>query len=149
MIDYFATNMWQAWAIAAVICLILELTSGDFFFCSFAVGAVAAAVFAPFSSLWVQLGIFALVSVLSILWIRPLAIRYLHRGEKPRASNYEAMTGREGRVSQEIPAKGYGRVAIDGDDWKAVSAQHEILPKGTLVRVVAIDSIILSVEKSV
>ena len=35
MIEYFASNLWQAWAIMALICLILELTSGDFFFCCF------------------------------------------------------------------------------------------------------------------
>lgn len=147
MIEYFAANLWQAWAIVAAICLILELTSGDFFFCSFAIGAVAAAIVAPFSIFWVQLGVFALVSVISIFWFRPLALRYLHRNEEDRASNYDAIVGRKGRVSQAIPASGFGRVAIDGDDWKAQSANHEDIAEGTPVRVVALDSIIITVEK--
>ena len=147
MIEYFAANLWQAWAIIAVICLILELTSGDFFFCSFAIGAVAAAITAPFSIFWIQLAVFAIVSVVSIFWFRPLALRYLHRGEENRASNYDAIVGRKGRVSMAIPAQGFGRVAIDGDDWKAQAANKKEIAEGETVRVVAIDSIIITVEK--
>lgn len=148
MIEYFIANLWQAWAIVAVICLILELTSGDFFFCSFAIGATIAAVASVlFPTFWVQLGVFAVVSVVSIWWLRPLVLRYMHKGEKQRASNYDAMVGRRGRVSQTVPVDGFGRVAIDGDDWKAQSADHEVLPVGTPVRVVAIESIIISVTK--
>ena len=29
MIEYFLANMWQVWAIVAIVCLILELSSGD------------------------------------------------------------------------------------------------------------------------
>ena len=57
------------------------------------------------------------------------------------------MVGRRGRVSQTVPVDGFGRVAIDGDDWKAQSADHVALPVGTPVRVVAIESIIISVTK--
>lgn len=41
MADYIMNNVWQVWAIAAVICLILELSSGDFFIICFSIGAVA------------------------------------------------------------------------------------------------------------
>ena len=30
MIDYLSQHLWQTWAVIAVICLILELTAGDF-----------------------------------------------------------------------------------------------------------------------
>lgn len=147
MIEYFASNLWQAWSIVALLCLILELTSGDFFFCCFAIGAVAGAVVAPFSTLWVQLGVFAIVSVASLFWVRPVALRCLHKGQKERPSNYEAIVGRRGRVTTTIPVGDYGRVAIDGDDWKACSTATEELPVGTAVRVTALDSIIITVEK--
>lgn len=39
MIEYFSQNLWQVWAIIAVLCLILELFSGDFFILCFAIGA--------------------------------------------------------------------------------------------------------------
>ena len=44
MIDYFFANMWQIWAIVAVVCLILELSSGDFFITCFSIGAVFAVI---------------------------------------------------------------------------------------------------------
>jgi membrane protein implicated in regulation of membrane protease activity len=55
--------------------------------------------------------------------------------------------GRIGRVSQQIEKGGYGRVAIDGDDWKSVSADGETIEDGASVRVVGRESIILTVEK--
>lgn len=147
MIDYFAAHMWQAWAIAAALCLTLELTSGDFFFCCFAIGAAGAAVVAPFTGVWVQLAVFAVVSVASLFWVRPLALRYLHRGGDSRKSNADALTGRCGRVSEDIVADGYGRVAIDGDDWKAKSADGQAIGKGEQVRVVALESTIVTVVR--
>ena len=35
MIEYLAQHLWQMWAVVAVICLILELTAGDFFIICF------------------------------------------------------------------------------------------------------------------
>lgn len=56
--------------------------------------------------------------------------------------------GRIGRVSEAIEQGGYGRVAIDGDDWKAVSADGSYIPLGQNVRVVGRESIIITVEKA-
>ena len=56
------------------------------------------------------------------------------------------MIGQQGRVSAAIEAGGYGRVAIDGDDWKALSADGGAIAKDVPVRVVKMDSIILTVE---
>ena len=44
MIDYLIANMWQVWAVIAVVCLILELSSGDFFIICFSIGAVFALI---------------------------------------------------------------------------------------------------------
>ena len=84
--------------------------------------------------------------MLSLLFIRPSALKYLHRNADDRLSNADALMGREGRVSQDIAAGAHGRVAIDGDDWKAVSADGQPIAKGTAVRVVDRDSIILTVQ---
>ena len=149
MIDYILSNMWQLWAVLAVLGLILELSSGDFFIICFSIGAVGAAVVSPFSGIYVQLGVFIVLTALSIFQVRPFALRYLHRGEDKRLSNGDALIGQIGIVSQSIPVGGYGRVAIGGDDWKAISnvADNE-LPKGTKVRVTGRESIIITVEKA-
>ena len=147
MIESLSQNMWQVWAIIAVACLILELFSGDFFILCFAIGAAVSLLCALCGlGLTAQIIIFAVASVLSVLFVRPVALRYFHRNDPDRASNADALLGREGRVSEAIAAGGHGRVAIDGDDWKAVSADGNAIAAGTTVRVVSRESIIITVE---
>lgn len=147
MIEYLSANLWQVWAVIAVLGLLLELSSGDFFIMCFAIGAVGAAMVSPFANFYWQLGVFAAVTAFSIFQVRPFALRYLHRGEDNRVSNADAIIGQTGRVSQTIPIGGFGRVALSGDDWKAVASEQEELPVGTPVRVVARESIIITVER--
>ena len=147
MIEYFTSNLWLIWVIISIVCLILELSSGDFFILCFAIGAAVAAIIAGCGlSLTWQIILFAIISILSLLLVRPALIKKLHKPNRERLSNAEAMVGQEGRVSEAIEAGGYGRVAIDGDDWKALSADGSAIAKDTRVRVTKMDSIILTVE---
>ena len=147
MIEYLSTNLWLIWIIISIVCLILELSSGDFFILCFAIGAAVAAIIAGCGlSLTWQIIIFAIVSALSLLLVRPQLIKKLHKPNRERPSNAEALIGQTGRVSEEIDANGFGRVAIDGDDWKARSSDGSAIEKGARVRVVKMDSIILTVK---
>lgn len=147
MIEYLAQHLWQVWTVLAVVCLILELGSGDFFIICFSIGAVFAAVGAAVGlSLYAQLALFALFTMVSLFWLRPFAQRYLHKGEDRRVSNADALMGRQGRVVETVKADGYGRVQIDGDVWKAVTNEAADIPAGTNVRVVGRESTIITVE---
>ena len=148
MIDYIVNNLWTFWAIVMTICVIFELTTGGFFMLCFAFGALAAIpfTFVGLDLLW-QIGIFTLASAAAIFLVRPIAVRYLHTtGEMPPASNADAIIGREGTVSEDIPENGYGRVALDGDDWKALSTDGSAIEKGTRVVITARDSLIVTVS---
>ena len=147
MIEYFLQNMWQVWGIIAVVCLILELSSGDFFIICFSIGALFALVAAAFGAgVYWQIAIFALFSLLAIFTVRPVALRYLHKNEPNKPSNADALLGRTGRVTEPIPADGTGYVQIDGDLWKAVSSTKTAIEKNTSVRVVGRESTIITVE---
>lgn len=147
MIEYLSANMWQLWAAIAVICLILELSSGDFFIICFSIGAVFGTLVALVGlGIYAQILIFAIFSLISIFLVRPVALRYLHRGEENRVSNADALMGRQGRVVETVPADGFGRVQIDGDVWKAVTSESTDIPEGTAVTVVGRESTIISVE---
>lgn len=146
MIEYLANNMWQVWAVVAVLGLILELSSGDFFIICFAFGAAGAAALSPFTNIYIQLLVFSVVTALCIFFVRPFALRYLHKGEDKRVSNGDALIGLTGFVTEDIPAQGYGRVGVGGDDWKAVSASQQPIAKGTKVKVVDRKSIIVTVS---
>ena len=146
MIEYFQSNLWQFWTLIGVICLILELTSGDFFIMCFSIGAFITAIVAAFiPSFTVQLIVFAVASLLCLLFVRPLALKYFHRNDNERPSNVDAMVGRMGVVTDKIPAKGFGRVKIDGDSWKACGENDIAIEKGERVKVTDINSTIITV----
>jgi membrane protein implicated in regulation of membrane protease activity len=147
MMDYLAQNLWQLWAVVAVICLIMELTAGDFFIICFSIGAFFAAIVAALGGgIYLQLVAFAVFTLISLFWVRPFAKRYLHKGEDTRVSNADALMGRQGRVVEAVKADGFGRVQIDGDIWKAVTNEAQDITSGTNVRVVGRESTIITVE---
>lgn len=146
MINYFAENLWLTWLLVSLVCLVLELTNGDFFVLCFAIGGLAGVLVSLVTDSWVgQIVVFSIVSLLSIFFVRPIALRYFHRGGDSRASNADALIGRIGRVTESIEPDGYGRVQIDGDSWKARCAGRQCIETGRQVRVLGIDSIIITV----
>ena len=146
MIEYFLANMWQIWAVVAVVCLILELSSGDFFIICFSIGAVFAIITAVIGlNVYWQIFIFAIFSLLSVLFVRPVALRYLHKNDPNKPSNADALLGRTGKVTEPISAGQSGYVQIDGDMWKAVSQQD--IAVGETVRVIGRESTIITVEQ--
>ena len=145
MIDYLIANMWQVWAVVSILCLILELSSGDFFIICFSIGAVFAIIAAVIGlNVYWQLFIFAIFSLLSIFFVRPVALRWLHKNEPNRASNADALIGRTGKVTEAINVNEPGYVQIDGDLWKAVS--DDTIEAGETVRVIDRESTIVTVE---
>ena len=147
MIEYFALHLWQIWAILAVICLILELTAGDFFIICFSIGAVFACLTdALGGGIVLQLSVFAIFTLASLFFVRPFACRFLHKGESNRVSNADALLGRKGRVVETVKADSFGRVQIDGDVWKAVTNETADIPEGSNVRVISRESTIITVE---
>ena len=146
--EYLSNNVWLVWIFVSIICLIIELGSGDLFLLCFAIGALGGSMAAALGwGIIPQLIVMAICTLLSIFFVRPVALKYLHRHDDNRVSNADALLGRKGKVTQTISAGGYGRVAIDGDDWKSVSDDGRPIERGTKVEVVGRESIILTVRK--
>ena len=86
--------------------------------------------------------------MLTFIFLRPVVMRFLEKQSKDVKTNAEAIVGRRGVVSERIDAAQHtGRVAIDGDDWKAVSEDGSVIEKGQSVEIVKLDSIIVTVKK--
>jgi len=149
MMDYISQNLWLFWTVITFVCLIMELSSGDFYVTCFAIGALVSIVTAviglPF---WAQVVVWAVCSVLSIWLIRPHLVKAIRHGADNRKSNADALLGKTGTVKEEIKAGSYGYVAIDGDMWRSISANGDAIAVGTKVVVVSRESIILTVEKA-
>lgn len=148
MLEYVSQNLWLVWTVVVFVSLILELSSGDFYVTCFAIGGlVSIPVALAGAPLWAQVAVWALCSMLSIWLVRPHLLKALHRGADHRKSNADALAGQVGEVTQLIPRGGYGRVKLDGDDWKAEAPTAEAdIPVGERVRITGNESIILRVE---
>ena len=139
---------WHIWIIVALVFFIIEIFTSGFAVACFSVGALAASVASAFSAsfLW-QILLFAFFSFIAFVFIRPLILKFFFKEKAGKQTNAAALVGRRGKVSVDIDSRtGSGRVAIDGDDWKAVSLDGEFIAKGTTVEVVRIESIIITVK---
>lgn len=145
-------EVYQIWLIVAIVLVILEIATSGFGVICFAIGAGFSALAAGMgldTVTW-QIIIFAIVSLLAFIFLRPVVIRFLERKTKDVKTNADALVGRKGIVSERIDATQHtGRVAIDGDDWKAVSEDGSVIEKGASVEIVKLDSIILTVKQIV
>ncbi len=137
------------WLIIAIVLLILEIMTAGFGVICFAIGgAFSALVSGLGGNLTWQIVVFAVVSLLTFIFLRPVVIRFLDKKSKDVKTNADAIIGRKGVVSERIDAEQHtGRVAVDGDDWKAVSEDGSVIEKGTTVEIVKLDSIIVTVKK--
>lgn len=143
------TELAILWGIVCLLCIVIEMTTGSFFLLCVSVGALGALVVALLGgSFDVQVLTLAVLSALMIVFVRPLIVRLLKKSHQTRQSNVDALMGREGVVSQTIEPGRFGRVAIDGDDWKACAVSRlDTLEAGTAVRVVGRESLIITVER--
>ena len=144
----FGLELWHIWALVALFFVILEIFTSGFAVMCFSFGAIGSAICAAcgLSMLW-QLIVFAVVTALAFVFVRPLVIKMFFKGNEVK-TNADAIIGRKARVSERIDnAANTGRVAIDGDDWKAVSADGQTIEIGETVEIISRDSIILTVKK--
>ena len=137
------------WLIAAIVLVILEIMTAGFGVICFAIGAAFSALVSGLGgSLTWQVVVFVVVSMLAFIFLRPVVIRFLDKKSKNVKTNADALIGRKGVVSECIDAEQHtGRVAIDGDDWKAISEDGSVIEKGTDVEIIKLDSIIVTVKQ--
>ena len=143
-------EIWHMWVIAALILVVVEIFTTGFAVICLAIGALAAAVDAACGGgAEGQLIWFAAATLLAFVFVRPLLVKAFRKsGGRERLSGVDALKGREAVVSERIsPSDNTGRVAVDGDDWKAVSVDGADIGKGEKVTIESVDSVVLTVRK--
>ena len=153
MIDFLSNSgaMIETWHILialAVVAFIFEIFTAGFISGSVGIGFLVSGVFS-FLGLnyeW-QIFMFSVGLGLTFLLIRPLIMKYAYDDKNKITTNKDALIGKEAMVIETIDFyKNTGRVKIDGDDWKAKSKNKAVIPIGTLVKVITIESIVLIVN---
>lgn len=114
---------WLWWIGASLVLGVIETLTVDLTFLMFAGGALGAAGAAALGApLWGQVLVFALVSTLLLVAVRPWAKRHLLSGTPEMRTNAEARIGRQAVALTAIDVRG-GRVRLDGEEWSARLAQ--------------------------
>lgn len=131
---------WLWWIGIALLLFVVEMLTLDLLFVMLGASALVAAVAAAFGlNVPVQIVVFALVALVLLMAVRPIALRHLRGRLGKEVTNIDAHIGRPAVVVQEVSAGG-GRVKLSGEVWSARSDDDvEVLPVGEEVRVVRID----------
>jgi membrane protein implicated in regulation of membrane protease activity len=138
-----------AWAVIALLFLIAEIFVSGFVLMCFAAGAAAAAVvaFMGYDFLW-QILAFIGVSLITLLFLRPIASR-LTRAGGANTVGIDRVMGKKAVVLIDIdPLLALGRVRVDREEWQAISVDGSAIPAGSIVDVVDVDGTKLRVRPS-
>jgi membrane protein implicated in regulation of membrane protease activity len=132
--------MWVWWTIAGVALAVGEMAIMGFFLAPFAGGCFAAAIFSlAGAGTAVSIVVFAVITALLFMFVRPVARRHLHQPAELRTGT-AALIGRSGVVLERIANdEGVGVVKIDGEVWTARAYdEDEVIEAGSRVQVIQI-----------
>jgi membrane protein implicated in regulation of membrane protease activity len=111
----------EFWLWATMVMIIAEIFTAGFF-----LGALAICTLLTAGAAWlgmsapVQVAFFAVSSIGSLLWVRPVFVNLL--APKPVSTNTDALVGQTATVIEQVPAGGVGRVRLANEEWRATSA---------------------------
>ena len=143
-------NPWlwvSIWIGITVLAVIVELITDDLTSIWFAVGAFVSLIISIFSNNYiVQIAVFILLSVLLMLFIKPLlAHKYGKRDKIP--TNADRVIGKTARCIQHIDRENHGEVKIDGKVWTAAAFEDESIEVDDEVEILGIDGVKLIVRR--
>jgi membrane protein implicated in regulation of membrane protease activity len=127
------------WLVVAVGLAIAEVFTGTFVLIMLAAGALAAAATAAVDGqLWLQGLVFAVVSALAMIVVRPAIRRRLDDTEHDAQIGLAAIEGSTGVVLERVDAD-HGLVKIEGEMWRARSFDGtQAYEPGERVRVIEV-----------
>jgi len=137
----FTPAAWHIWMVIGIVCVIIEIFDPAFFFLALGIGAIATALVAlapgVAGNVVLQVVIFAVFSFIAFLLMRKLGRKVL--SNPGTETNVNALIGKIGTVTRDIPVEGKGYVKIGGEEWSAVEQESRAVLQGARVEVLAID----------
>jgi len=140
-------DMMILWLVVLIISIVIEAATMGLTSIWFAGGALVALGAAAFRlPIAVQVILFFAVSLLLLIFTRPVAVKYFNKDRIK--TNAESIVGRQAIVVSEIDnLQGIGQVTVSGQEWSARSIDDDVkLSVGTVVNVVAINGVKLMVK---
>lgn len=130
------------WIVALIVAIVVEIISMGLTSIWFAGGALIALIAAALNGpIWLQVACFVVISVLLLVFTRPIAVKYFNK-DRIR-TNAESIVGKQAIVISTLNnLQGIGQVSVEGQEWSAKSLNDdEVLEQGSVVEVVAISGV--------
>ena len=140
--------MQMIWLGILAVFLIIEAITAGLTTIWFAGGALAAAVAALLGgNLVTQVILFLVVSLLLLVFTRPLAVRYMNRGLEK--TNVNDLPGRTAVVTEEIDYLAQtGRLRINDIEWTArAEKDNVVIPSGAIVEITEVRGVKVIVKE--
>ncbi len=135
------------WLIALIVFLVIEAATLGLATIWFAGGALVALIAAMCGAgLGIQMAGFLIVSLVLLIFTRPLAVRFLSKDTLK--TNVDRVIGMEGIVTEEISnLAGTGKVSLGGNIWTArTENEGGTIPTDAVVEVLRVEGVKLIVK---
>lgn len=142
------TYTWIIWLALFVVMLGVEALGPALVSVWFAFGALVALIvsFIPGVAWWVEVVIFVVISVATLLALRPIIRRYIKRNNYN--TNIDSFTGKRGYVIEDIEYLKPGAVKIGDVSWTAIPVDKDAkILENEVIEVVAVNGNKLIVKK--
>ena len=136
------------WLAAVVVLLVIEIATLGLTTIWFAGGALIAGIAAVAGAgRVVQFVLFLIVSLILLIFTRPLAVRYMNKGVSK--TNVNSLIGEKAVVIQKINnLEQTGQVRINDIEWMARTSSDEVtIPEQTVVTIEAVQGVKLIVKE--
>ena len=136
--------LWQLISVLGIGFLIFEIFTPSMFFLNFAMASFITALVSVFiNSISILVIVFVLFSFVSFVFLRPLIMkRYNKSKETGFNSKY---VGQIVKAESDI-TENSGVILIYGERWEARSENDSLIPRGSNVKILRNESIIMYVE---
>ena len=125
-------TMLIVWIIIIVLGIILEEATSTLVSIWFSISAAVSLVFAIADfSVYIQIIVFAALSLILVLATRPLVKKLTHNSEVK--TNVDKLYGMVGTVTKTIEPDDKGSVKVDFQEWTAISVNNKLIEEKTKV----------------
>ena len=139
-------HLWEIFGICTIAFIILEIMTPSMFFLNFALATFICAPLSIFiKNIPALVVIFFILSFVSFIFLRPIIIKKFSKEKETGISS--KYIGKVVKAEEDI-SESSGVVSIYGERWEARSEDRTVIPKGSSVKIVRNESIIMYVIKS-
>lgn len=127
------------WLAVTVIAIVVEIITPELVSLWFAIGGIVGIAFSFIPGLpwWGEIIIFAVLSMILLLLLRPMLSKYLKR--KSLATNVDRLIGQDIRMITQADFDNLGTAKIGDVVWSVKSENQSSLIADEIVRIVAVD----------